>query len=159
MLRLVGPEPEDEQPTTTDDPGLVGLLERFTLGSRCTDGKYILRPDDATLLKWGMKGIVLTGLDLQAIEAWLREYDPYQSDHGDVGLEARLARLDEYVDGELARVDNPAWIKKPLVAFEAMVRDARRERGAVTTPRVARAVFVALRTVRAARNAATGTTG
>ncbi len=139
------PAPPGRQ-TPQDDPRVMALLERLTMGS-APDGKYIFTRDDATLLRWGLRGMRFTDEDLVAIETWLREHDPYKRQEPSVS--ASFAALEAAVEQELRRVSTPQWLKEPLDTFMRTVDDAERKNRAHVYKTVLRAAFTAFLIVRA----------
>jgi hypothetical protein len=151
VLRLVQDDPSFTLEGTSprerpkDDKGFTDLLGRFTLGSG--NRKFLLRPDEATLLTWAFRGKVFKEEDLAHIETWMREMDWY----GPGSLRQHLEVLGEYVREELVRVSKDAWLRTPLEQFDRMVTDTVRRHGAVVSDRrILRAMFVVITTMRSA---------
>lgn len=150
MLRVVrappnfGPPGPPKREKPKDDPRVIALLDRFTIG-KARD--YMLRHDDATLLTWGLRGQVFSDADLQAVEVWLRGNNPLDPQPWDVY--ESMHRLDAFVAEQLAKVSDPKWLQDPLNVFTAQINSAVRVQLADCNPRLLKAVFVAFLTIRA----------
>ncbi len=148
-LRLVKAVPDPRQTAElTDDPLLADFFRRRVIDA--TPGRRgIFHTDDIVVLKLAMKGRMFSREDIVELDAWVREYDPYQG--GVLSTRERLARLDEFVEDQLRKVGSPTWLSDPLKSFERMVEDKKKRGLTEVRPRLLRAVFVALLTVRATK--------
>ncbi|MFA4845258.1 MAG: hypothetical protein WC654_01735 [Patescibacteria group bacterium] len=145
------PVPQDED-RFKDDPRVVALLDRMTLG-RGLGEKFIFASGDVELLLHALVGMSFTDDDLIAIEAWLCEHNPYRPNrpNNQSSVEACLG-LVTLVAEEVERVASPRWLEEPLNRLYKAMRMQQVTRGVNPNWRLLCAALVAFYTVRDPRS-------
>ncbi|MBI5793934.1 hypothetical protein HZA87_02500 [Candidatus Uhrbacteria bacterium] len=150
MLRVVSreyPKFDSSKPKEPeDDPRVLQLLKRYTIGSAAV-GHLIFSSGDTELLRLGLRGISFTDEDLAAIGAWLQGRQPFA---GKRPVHEELHELNLFVEEELRRVSRPQWLEEPLNAFMRMIEDSKKNYSVLFFSReIVRAAFTAFLTIRA----------